>query len=117
LSSSSSSTPHGDGEIFPPTAASITVIVVATFANAFALGSGIFFYAYRKNRIVAAGQPPFLYMVVFGAMLIASSVYFTANDESSGRTIDALNRSCIASTWFTYMGIVIIYMVSETKVK
>jgi hypothetical protein len=76
----------------------------------FSLGSGVFIYLFRNNDIVKVGQPPFIYLLCFGSSLVGASLFFTAIDESSGHSLDVLDFCCVASSWFSYIGSIIIYM-------
>jgi hypothetical protein len=89
---------------------SLTVVIMASLSVLLALGACWFIWKYRKNSIVSIGQPPFLYMVCFGSILISSSTCFTAFDEGNGRTRAALDASCVAQIWFYSIGNIVVYM-------
>lgn len=107
-----SSQPNDDDESEHnrPLGASIAFVVITTLAVLAALYGWFFVYKFRNNPIVSVGQPPFLYLICFGSILLSSSTYFTAFDESVGRTATAMDKSCVAQKWFQYMGNIITYM-------
>jgi hypothetical protein len=74
------------------------------------IGSAVFIYRFRKNTIISVGQPPFLYLICFGAFLMSVSISLNAIDESSGRTQQSLNAGCITWLWMTTIGEIIVYM-------
>jgi len=66
----------------------------------------VFVIAYRGNKIVTVGQPFFLCMICFGALLISISLYFDAGsiEEIPGITWTVLDRLCILQQWCMYTG-------------
>jgi hypothetical protein len=112
-SSSSGLLPHDD----PSTAFMIFGLILYTIAFLFSIGSSIFVCCYRKNPIVAMGQPHFLIAIFTGACFMAASGYFwiAANiiHHSDYDDIDNNNLSnamCIGWAWFLITGHTAIYM-------
>jgi hypothetical protein len=52
------------------------------------IGSCIFVYVYRTHKSVAIGQPPFLYLICFGCILLSSQIYFYIITNSADHIID-----------------------------
>jgi hypothetical protein len=91
---------------------SVSAIVLGIISTAFAIGLWIFVCCHRNNPIVSIGQPPFLYLICFGSLLMSSSLFF------EGGIIDyfgqvpqyTLNNICIIKLWLQDVGIIIVYM-------
>ena len=87
------------------------------------IGSIVFVYIFRNRPIVAMGQPQFLYVLLFGSILIPISSIFVFivkfshqysvddddNNEAAENTDIYFNVCCNFATWFYYTGIIIMY--------
>ena len=87
------------------------------------IGSIVFVYIFRNRPIVAMGQPQFLYVLLFGSILIPISSIFVFivkfshqysvddddNNEAAANTDIYFNVCCNFATWFYYTGIIIMY--------
>jgi hypothetical protein len=64
---------------------------------------------HRKHRIVLAAQPHFLYLLVFGSAVSASTIMCISFDESYGWSEQSLSRACMATPWLLSLGHIITY--------
>jgi hypothetical protein len=71
----------------------------------------------RKERIVTASQPQFLYAICFGAALMVTSLIFVSFDESNGWSEDKLDAACSAFPWFFAIGYLVQYCAAFSKVR
>jgi hypothetical protein len=61
----------------------------------------IWVYINREHRVLRAAQPPFLYVLVVGAMVCSLAILTISFDEScNGWTTEQLSRACMATPWF-----------------
>ena len=86
----------------------------ACLAITYSMISCYFVFHFRKNRIISIAQPEFLYMLCFGALLLALPIIFMSFDEQSW-SVEALNNSCIVQTWLKFLGILIVNMALFSK--
>ena len=70
----------------------------------------------RKQRVVTASQPEFLYLLCFGSALMSTSAIFASFDESYGYTPSQLGNFCVADQWFFTLGYLIQFGAIFTKV-
>ena len=70
---------------------------------------------YREEKIVKASQPEFLYLLCFGAMLVAPSSVFMSFDENNGKTGAQLDSYCASFPWFFVVGYLIMYCALFSK--
>lgn len=63
---------------------------------------------HRSKSYVRTGQPEFLYMLCFGAFLVALSLITMSFDEGSGWSEQQLTRSCRAFPWLFCVGYLIV---------
>jgi hypothetical protein len=88
------------------------------------VGSWAFVYRYRKKPIVAIGQPPFMYTLCFGSILlpIALTLYLgvqlTHDDEKNRLFLfgKVENVCCHMTTWLNYLGLLVIYSALLCKI-
>ena len=73
------------------------------------LASGGWVLVNRKEKIVTAGQPPFLYILCFGSILVAISLIFISFDEDKGFSKTQLDRGCSVFPWLFMFGYLTIY--------
>jgi hypothetical protein len=61
---------------------------------------------YRKESVVQSAQPLFLLMLVFGSIIMASSIYpLSLDDESTdGVSSAGLDRTCMTAPWLYSIG-------------
>lgn len=83
---------------------------------AITIGSGLWVYSLRANRLVKASQPEFLYLLCFGGALVSASLFFISWDEDKGATEDQLSAYCSVFPWFFIIGYQIMYMALFFKV-
>jgi 7 transmembrane sweet-taste receptor of 3 GCPR len=94
--------------------ARIVACIIATVLAFISIGSAYFVHKYRTKRVVAVGQPPFLYMICFGTFLGGCSLYFTMF-ATEGDSKEWLDSACVAQIWFIYLGDITIYMALFSK--
>ena len=87
----------------------ITGLILAGVAFTFVVGTGIWVFANRQHKLIKAGQPEFLYLLCFGAALVASSSIFVSFDESDGLSVEQLSGMCSAFPWLFINGYLIMY--------
>lgn len=87
----------------------ITGLILSSFALIAVVGTGFWVFVNRKNKLIKAGQPEFLYLLCFGAALVAPSSIFLTFDESNGFTVDQLSGMCSAFPWFFVVGYLLMY--------
>jgi hypothetical protein len=75
----------------------------------FSLVTAAWVYFHRESRLVKASQPEFLYLLCFGAALVATSLVFLSFDESQGLSEKRLSRMCSAFPWFFVIGYLVMY--------
>lgn len=87
----------------------IAGLVLASVAFLGVVGTGLWVFANRQNKLIKAGQPEFLYLLCFGAALVAPSSIFMSFDENDGLTTDQLSGMCSAFPWFFIVGYLLMY--------
>jgi hypothetical protein len=108
--SSSSSSPSAVEVHYLSRRYAIVAFTFTAIGLLLSIGSCVFIYRFRKHTIISVGQPPFLYLICFGAFLMSVSISLNAVDESNGRTQQSLNTGCITWLWMTTIGAIIVYM-------
>jgi hypothetical protein len=115
-------TPDGDVETETETTINIPKtlflsvwgIVLGLISSIFVIGSWIFIYCHRNNPIVSLGQPPFMYLICFGSLLLSSSLFFETGMANNFINIvkrqHVKNSICVIKLWFQHVGIIIVYM-------
>jgi 7 transmembrane sweet-taste receptor of 3 GCPR len=93
----------------------ITGFILAGIAFVFAVGSGCWVYFNRQHKLVKASQPEFLYILCFGAGLVAPSSIFFAFDESNGLTEQQLSGLCSTFPWLFVVGYLLMYCALFSK--
>ena len=93
----------------------IAGLVLASVAFIGVVGTGLWVYANRQNKLIKAGQPEFLYLLCFGAALVAPSSIFMTFDESDGLSTEQLSRMCSAFPWFFIVGYLLMYCALISK--
>jgi 7 transmembrane sweet-taste receptor of 3 GCPR len=79
------------------------------------LASGIWVFLNRSHKLVRASQPEFLYLLCFGAALVAPSVMFVSFDEEKDVSVEQLSRMCSAFPWFFVTGYLTMYCALFSK--
>jgi len=87
----------------------ITGLTLSSLAISIALGSAVWVCANRKTQVVKASQPEFLYLLCFGATLLATSLIFISFDERDGFTESQLSSMCQSFVWLSFLGYLIMY--------
>lgn len=85
----------------------ITLSVVIAFSS---LSSLVFLYCFRKNTIVAMGQPPMLAIICVGALMVSLSIAFYALvmfTEPGSKSDAEMLAYCSCNMWLEYMGVTI----------
>jgi gamma-aminobutyric acid type B receptor len=68
----------------------------------------------RKNRVVTASQPLFLYLILAGTIIFSSSIItFTIDDEN--HSIAACSLACTLDVWFLSIGFTVIFAALYSK--
>ncbi|VEU40467.1 unnamed protein product [Pseudo-nitzschia multistriata] len=90
---------------------------LTAIGSAVSLASVFFIYHYRSNQIISVCQPPFLYLVCSGVLLLSISTCLntTLGHHSSERSQTSLDASCISWIWCVSMGDLIIYLALVCK--
>jgi hypothetical protein len=83
--------------------------VLAALALMLVIASGIWVFLLRQTRLVKASQPTFLYLLCFGAALVAPSVVFISFDEDKGVSEQVLSSLCSAFPWCFVIGFLTMY--------
>jgi hypothetical protein len=97
-------------EVYHSEAPIITAATLGSVAVVSCFLSLLFVYLNRKNRVIAVAQPPFLYLICFGSLLLSVPLYFLALDEAAGLSTKQLSGFCVAGVWLRYTGFIVIYM-------
>jgi len=84
---------------------------LALMSTVFLAGTGaiIWVYIHRKNRVLAASQPVFLYTVAVGCIIEASTIFTKTFDESNGWSESSLTALCQATPWLISIGHIIVF--------
>ena len=88
---------------------------LATISLAVSIASALWIFVYRKERIVKASQPEFIYALCFGACLVGSSVFFVSFDEEKVDSIERLSSMCVAFPWLFVPGYLTMYCALFSK--
>lgn len=75
----------------------------------------VFVCLLRRDVVVKASQPEFLYLLCFGAILLSSAIFPMSFDESYGWSESQLDRACMAVPWLIFSGYLVIYLALFTK--
>lgn len=100
-----------------PFSAQIYGRIVGCLGMLVSIACGVFVYKFRKDRIIAVGQPEFLGLVCCGAFLVAIPAILRSFDEGSGWSSLYLSVSCTFQIWLKYLGILIVNMALFSKVR
>lgn len=90
----------------------LMLFAVALFT---ATASGIAAFYLRNDRVVRAGQPPFLYMLCFGSALMSVAIFTLSWDESYGWSDKQLDVACSLTPWFFFVGHLLMFSALFTK--
>jgi len=88
----------------------IAGFALSGFALLLALLSWAWVFVFRETMIVKASQPEFLYLLCFGAALVAPSPIFVSFDEDKGVSESALTVMCQVFPWMFVIGYLIMYL-------
>lgn len=91
-------------------------LFLMSLALLISIGSGIWVYILREDRIVKASQPEFLYLLCAGSTMVALSLFFISWDEDKGTTEDTLNAFCSVFPWLFVVGYQVMYLALFFKV-
>jgi hypothetical protein len=81
------------------------------------LTSAVWVHINRKERIVRAAQPFFLYVIHAGSFLLCWAIVTISFDESYGTSVEMLGRLCTITPWIVTLGIIFIYGALFAKVR
>lgn len=81
------------------------------------IGSGIWVFVYREDRIVKASQPEFLYLLCAGSTMVALSLLFISWDEDKGMSQENLSAFCSVFPWLFVIGYQVMYLALFFKVR
>ena len=79
------------------------------------IGFMIYTIIKRKHRIIRMAQPPFLYMICTGSLLLATSIIPLLMDEGIGMDKISLSRACTSTMWFACIGFVVTFSALFSK--
>jgi hypothetical protein len=71
--------------------------------------TGVWVYWNRGTRVLRAAQPEFLYLVIFGATLVAAPIVPNTLDEGLDWTAKSLGRACTLVPWLVSTGFMAMY--------
>ena len=77
----------------------------------------IFLAANNSEPVIRQNQPVFLYLLMMGCALMASSIFMFSFDESFGWSVDALDWTCLSLPWLVSLGYITIYSALFMKVR
>ncbi len=80
----------------------VSGLALCCLVECVALGWIAFTWWYRKKRVIAGSQPPFLYMLCFGVMVMAASIIPMSLEEPVQTSV--LNVSCMSQLWLLSTG-------------
>jgi 7 transmembrane sweet-taste receptor of 3 GCPR len=92
-------------------------LFLMSLALVISIASGAWVFIMRKDRIVKASQPEFLYLLCSGSAMVALSLFFISWDEDKGVSPDTLNAFCSAFPWFFVIGYQVMYLALFFKVR
>jgi hypothetical protein len=87
-------------------------LVLASIAVLLPIICAVFVIWQRNNQIVSVGQPIFLLLLCFGAVLSGCPIFIMALDSAPEEYAHLLNAdsACIATLWLIYLGIIVTYL-------
>jgi hypothetical protein len=71
--------------------------------------AGVWVYWNRGTRVLRAAQPEFLFLVIFGAALVAAPIVPNTLDEGLDWTAQSLGRACTLVPWLVSTGFMAMY--------
>lgn len=93
----------------------IVGISLSVIGQLITLLTGFWVFFKREDKRVRASQPEFLYLLCFGAFLVAISVIFVSFDEDKGKSKRELDSLCSAFPWFFVIGYLMMYCALFSK--
>ena len=91
-------------------------LILMSLALLISIGSGIWVFIMREDRIVKASQPEFLYLLCAGSTMVALSLFFISFDEDKGMSEDQLSAFCSVFPWLFVIGYQVMYLALFFKV-
>lgn len=95
----------------------IVGLVFMSIAIGMTLLAALSVFALRGTAAIRQSQPTFLYILMFGCMLLASSIVTISFDENDGWSDEMLDRACLATPWLISVGYITIYCALFMKVR
>lgn len=80
---------------------SIFMLIITSLLMVWALGIGIHMIRHREHQVYRASSPSFLFLILLGVVLIASSIYFRFGRRSI--------VYCMAPWWFFGLGFALVF--------
>jgi gamma-aminobutyric acid type B receptor len=90
-------------------------LVMSGLALFLAVATALWVFCNREQQRIKASQPIFLYMLCFGAPLVAPSSIFLSFDEGKGYREKQLDAMCSAFPWFFVIGYLTMYCALFSK--
>ncbi len=100
-----------------PTSIRATGLSLMAVAQVLTLACGVFVWVHRKQRVLTASQPEFLYVLCVGSFLFSSSILTRSFDEGLGLSQTQLDAFCMITPWLLFVGDSVIYMALFSKVR
>jgi hypothetical protein len=98
-------------------ASRITGLFLMSFVMFACIVSAIWLVVNRKERIIKASQPSFMYAICFGSFVEALAILPVSFDESYGLTEEHLDIACMSVPWLIAVGHMITYGALFSKVR
>lgn len=93
----------------------VTGVVLSGLALVFVIACGSFVFNNRTHKLILASQPEFLYLLCFGAALVAPCAIFLSFDEGGGVPVRQLSAMCSALPWLFVIGYLTMYCALFSK--
>lgn len=120
-------TPRNPQENLTPTYMKVLALSFSAFSMVLAIGFGLWTWRHRSTRVVKASQPFFLFLLLFGVIMVASSIIPYSmddntfpesacdKDDDSTFPLSACDRTCTAIFWLIFPGLSIVFSALFTK--
>lgn len=107
-------TPRNPERNLTPTTMKVIALFFSAFSMLLAIGFGLWTLRHRSTRVVKASQPFFLFLILFGVIMVASSIIPYSMDDST-LSESACDKACTAIFWLLFPGLSIIFSALFTK--
>jgi len=92
----------------------VVCFTLAAIAISMSIAMAAYVYAKRAHEIIAASQPPFLYMLCVGTLVMSSAIIPVAIDDSIA-TPAGCSVACMAKIWLASIGFTITFSALFSK--